>query len=36
MLIELHIDTNNFVLLGRSAGAQIALLAAYTLHECRH
>ena len=30
---ELHIDTNNFVLLGRSAGAQIALLAAYTLHE---
>lgn len=30
---NLHIDTNNFVLLGRSAGAQIALLAAYTLHE---
>ena len=30
---ELHIDTDNFVLLGRSAGAQIALLAAYTLHE---
>lgn len=29
----LHIDTNNFVLLGRSAGAQIALLAAYTLAE---
>ncbi|TFF36538.1 alpha/beta hydrolase [Mucilaginibacter psychrotolerans] len=28
--IELHIDTNNFVLLGRSAGAQIALLYAYT------
>ncbi|GAC1303101.1 MAG: hypothetical protein NVSMB24_08570 [Mucilaginibacter sp.] len=28
---ELHIDTNAFVLLGRSAGAQIALLAAYTL-----
>ena len=28
---ELHIDANNFVLLGRSAGAQIALLAAYTL-----
>lgn len=27
----LQIDTNNFVLLGRSAGAQIALLAAYTL-----
>jgi acetyl esterase/lipase len=30
---ELHIDTNNFVLLGRSAGGQIALLAAYTLHD---
>ena len=30
---ELHIDTNNLVLLGRSAGAQIALLAAYTLHD---
>jgi len=30
---SLHIDTNKFVLLGRSAGAQIALLAAYTLHE---
>jgi acetyl esterase/lipase len=30
---ELHIDTNKFVLLGRSAGAQIALLAAYTLHD---
>ena len=30
---ELHIDTTNFVLLGRSAGAQIALLAAYTMHE---
>ncbi|MDB4924449.1 alpha/beta hydrolase [Mucilaginibacter sp.] len=29
---ELKIDTNNFVLLGRSAGAQIALLAAYMLH----
>jgi acetyl esterase/lipase len=29
----LHIDTNNFVLLGRSAGGQIALLAAYTLHD---
>jgi len=28
---SLNIDTNNFVLLGRSAGAQIALLAAYTL-----
>jgi acetyl esterase/lipase len=30
---ELQIDTNNFVLLGRSAGGQIALLAAYTLNE---
>ncbi|MEO3402427.1 alpha/beta hydrolase [Mucilaginibacter sp. CAU 1740] len=30
---ELHVDTNNFVLLGRSAGAQIALLAAYTLQQ---
>jgi acetyl esterase/lipase len=30
---ELRIDTNNFVLLGRSAGAQIAMLAAYTLHD---
>ncbi|WP_448697577.1 alpha/beta fold hydrolase [Mucilaginibacter sp. AW1-3] len=30
---SLHIDTNQFVLLGRSAGGQIALLAAYTLHE---
>lgn len=30
---ELHIDTDKFVLLGRSAGAQIALLAAYTLHD---
>lgn len=28
---ELQIDTNDFVLLGRSAGAQIALLSAYTL-----
>ncbi len=28
---KLQTDTNNFVLLGRSAGAQIALLAAYTL-----
>ncbi|MFA6083708.1 alpha/beta hydrolase fold domain-containing protein [Mucilaginibacter sp.] len=27
---ELRIDTSNFVLLGRSAGAQIALLSAYT------
>ena len=30
---ELHIDIKNFVLLGRSAGAQIATLAAYTIHE---
>jgi acetyl esterase/lipase len=30
---ELHIDTNKFVLLGRSAGSQIAMLAAYTLHD---
>lgn len=29
----LHIDPAEFVLLGRSAGAQIAMLAAYTLHE---
>lgn len=29
---EFHIDTNQFVLLGRSAGGQIALLAAYSLH----
>jgi acetyl esterase/lipase len=29
---ELNIDTSRLVLLGRSAGAQIALLAAYTLH----
>lgn len=28
-----NIDTGNFVLLGRSAGAQIALLAAYTLKD---
>jgi acetyl esterase/lipase len=32
---ELNIDTTKFVLLGRSAGAQIALLAAYTLHDTR-
>jgi len=32
---KLHVDTNNIVLLGRSAGAQIALLAAYTLHDKR-
>ncbi len=28
---SLHIDTTQFILLGRSAGAQIALLAGYTL-----
>ncbi|EOR95733.1 Esterase/lipase/thioesterase [Arcticibacter svalbardensis MN12-7] len=28
---NLHIDTTSFILLGRSAGAQIALLEAYTL-----
>lgn len=32
---ELHIDTNNFVLLGRSAGGQIALVAGYTFHDPR-
>ncbi|MBL4678148.1 MAG: alpha/beta hydrolase [Mucilaginibacter sp.] len=31
----LSVDTNKFVLLGRSAGAQVALLAAYTLKEQR-
>ncbi|MBE9462956.1 alpha/beta hydrolase fold domain-containing protein [Dyadobacter subterraneus] len=30
---EWNIDTTNFILLGRSAGAQIALLAGYTLKE---
>ncbi|RYD91264.1 MAG: alpha/beta hydrolase, partial [Sphingobacteriales bacterium] len=30
---SLQIDTGRFVLLGRSAGAQVALLAAYTLHD---
>lgn len=29
---ELNIDTTKLVLIGRSAGAQIALLAAYTMH----
>ncbi len=29
---ELKVDTSNFVLIGRSAGGQIALLSAYTLH----
>jgi acetyl esterase/lipase len=29
----LKIDTNNFVLLGRSAGGQIVLSAAYTIHD---
>ena len=32
---ELNIDTSNFVLLGRSAGGQIALLAAYTFKDSR-
>lgn len=31
--IALSIDTSKIILLGRSAGAQIALLAAYTLHD---
>lgn len=30
---QLNIDTANFILLGRSAGAQVALVAAYTLHD---
>lgn len=30
---SLSLDTNRFVLLGRSAGGQIALSSAYTLHE---
>lgn len=30
---KLNIDTTNFVILGRSAGAQIALVAAYTFHD---
>jgi acetyl esterase/lipase len=30
---ELNIDINNFVLLGRSAGGQIALLTAYTIQQ---
>lgn len=30
--VELNIDTSNFVLLGRSAGGQIALMAGYTLN----
>lgn len=29
----LNIDSSNFVLMGRSAGAQIALVAAYTFHD---
>lgn len=32
---KLNIDTNNFILLGRSAGGQIALVAAYTFHDAR-
>ncbi|RCH56033.1 alpha/beta hydrolase [Mucilaginibacter hurinus] len=31
--VKLNIDTGKFVLLGRSAGAQVALLAAYTLNK---
>jgi acetyl esterase/lipase len=31
--VRLNIDSNNFVLLGRSAGGQIALIAAYTLND---
>ena len=30
---ELHIDSSKFVILGRSAGSQIALLAAYTIKD---
>jgi acetyl esterase/lipase len=30
---ELNVDTNNFVLMGRSAGGHIVLQAAYTLHD---
>jgi len=30
---KLNIDTNNFILLGRSAGGQIALVAAYSFHD---
>ena len=32
---ELQIDSENFILLGRSAGGQIALLAAYTLSDLK-
>lgn len=32
---ELHIDTTKFILLGRSAGGQIALLYAYSSHDPR-
>jgi len=32
---KLNIDTNNFILLGRSAGGQIALVAAYSFHDPR-
>jgi acetyl esterase/lipase len=31
--VKLNIDSSNFVLLGRSAGGQIALLTAYTAHD---
>lgn len=30
---KLNIDTSNFILFGRSAGAQIALVAAFTFHD---
>ncbi|MBI3510674.1 MAG: alpha/beta hydrolase [Bacteroidetes bacterium] len=30
---KLNIDTNNFILLGRSAGGQIALVSAYSFHD---
>ncbi|MEO5641704.1 MAG: alpha/beta hydrolase [Bacteroidia bacterium] len=32
---QLNIDTTNFILLGRSAGGQIALVAAYSFHDPR-
>jgi acetyl esterase/lipase len=31
--VDLRVDTNNFVLMGRSAGGQIVLAAAYTLND---
>ncbi len=33
--LEFRVDTNNLVLMGRSAGGHIALLSAYTLHDKR-